>query len=345
MKSLVKPLVKSLVKPRVKSRVKSLPDYSDVVAAAKTIKGHAVRTPLLSSFVLDEMLGAKVLFKAECLQRTGSFKFRGAYNAITNLQEPILKSGIVACSSGNHAQGIAEAARMKGVNATIIMPSDAPESKKVRTRRSGATILEYDRHRQDRDAVTEQVATKLSAPIVHPYETFDVIAGQGTCALEFCEDLIRLGLVPDHVLVCAGGGGLLAGVTLATKHHFPNADIHPVEPDGYDDQARSHSAGERLGDNLNKPSICEAILTPMPGENSFAICKNVVSRGLVVTDEEALRAVAFAFHELKLVVEPGGAVALAALLAGKLDVTGKVVVATLSGGNIDGEILAKALAA
>ncbi len=320
-----------------------LPTYRDVCEAADMLAGHAIRTPLIENQMLNDMLGARIFFKAECLQRTGSFKFRGAYNTIMRLDDAKVENGIVACSSGNHAQGVAEAARLRDIKATILMPADAPQSKKDRTRRSGAIIVEYDRHSQDREQLTLELANELSAPIVHPYESFHVIAGQGTCALEFCEDISKKDLNLDHVLVCCGGGGLLAGIVLATKKAFPDALIHTVEPSGYDDQKRSHEVGHRVANQRADPSVCDAIVTPMPGENSFEICKDNLSQGLVVTDEEALAAVAFAFRELKLVVEPGGAVTLAALLAGKIDVNGKTVVATLSGGNIDAEILNRAL--
>jgi threonine dehydratase len=321
----------------------SLPDYSDVVDAARVLKGQAVRTPLISNPILNDLVGGQVFLKAECLQRTGSFKFRGAFNALHHVGEIEGEAGIVACSSGNHAQGLAEAARIYGFDATIIMPEDAPQAKKARTLRSGATVIEYDRYTTDREKLTQKFADDTGATLVHPYENFHVIAGQGTVGLEACEDLAAIGLSVDHFLVCAGGGGLMAGVTLAAKHQFPNIEIHPVEPEGHDDQTRSHAAGKRLGGNSGTPSLCDAILTPMPGKASFAICHGVVSHGLVVTDEQALDAVAFAFNELKLVVEPGGAVTLAALLHNKIDVKGKTVVATLSGGNIDAPVMARAL--
>ena len=320
-----------------------LPTYQDVVAAAGVIDGHAIKTPLIESQLLNDQLGARIFFKAECLQRTGSFKFRGAFNALSNLDDVKGEEGVLACSSGNHAQGVAEAARLMGTRATILMPSDAPRSKKDRTTRSGATIVEYDRHRENREEIVEAMAQSSGARIVHPYETFHVIAGQGTCGLEICQELQTRGLELDHILVCTGGGGLLAGTLLAAKEHFPSALIHSVEPQNYDDQKRSHLAGERLPIESNQSSVCDAIMTPMPGEKSFEICKGQLGEGLTVTDEEALRAVAFAFHELKLVVEPGGAVTLAALLSGKLDVKGKTVAATLSGGNIDPDMMARAL--
>ncbi|MEP1206455.1 MAG: threonine/serine dehydratase [Rhizobiaceae bacterium] len=321
----------------------SLPEFSDITDAAAVIKGHAVRTPLISNNLLDERVGGRVFLKPECLQRTGSFKFRGAFNALSRVGEEAKTRGIVACSSGNHAQGVAEAARLMGLKATIIMPQDAPELKKQRTARSGADIIEYDRYSEDREVLTQQYADETGAILIHPYEHHDVIAGQGTVGLEACLDLIEMGLIADHFLVCAGGGGLMAGITLAAIHHFPDIQVHPVEPEGHDDQIRSHKAGERLGGNVNAPSLCDAILTPMPGAASFAICHGVISEGMTVSDEEALAAVAFAFHELKLVVEPGGAVTLAALLSGKLDCSGKTVLATLSGGNIDPPVMARAL--
>lgn len=320
-----------------------LPEFPDIVAASEAIKGMAVRPPLVNSPILDDMLGGRVFFKPECLQRTGSFKFRGAYNALSSLPPEAKSQGIVACSSGNHAQGVAEAARLLGYKATIIMPEDAPELKKQRTARSGATIIEYDRYSVDREKLTEEYAGETGSVLIHPFDNFHVIAGQGTVGLEACTDIAAMGLEADHFLICAGGGGLMAGITLAAQHHFPKISIHPVEPEGHDDQKRSHQAGERLGGNSKSPSVCDAILTPMPGELSFAICKGQLGEGLIVSDQEALDAVAFAFNELKLVVEPGGAVTLAALLSGKLDVKNKIVLATLSGGNIDAPVMARAL--
>ncbi|MEM8750242.1 MAG: threonine/serine dehydratase [Pseudomonadota bacterium] len=320
-----------------------LPDISDIRAAAETLRGEAVRTPLINSRVLDDLVGGQIFLKSENLQRTGSFKFRGGYNAVSNLPASAAQTGVLACSSGNHAQGVAEAARLMGYKATILMPQDAPETKKERTKRSGAGVVEYDRWTQDRDTVVQEMADKSGAPIIHPYETFHVIAGQGTVGLEIAEDMQAMGLVPDHYLVCTGGGGLLAGSALGLTSSFPDVQMHTVEPEGHDDQRRSHEAGERLGGNSKNPSVCDAIVTPMPGFKSFAMCLGKLGQGLVISDEEALKAVAFAFRELKLVVEPGGAAALAAILSGKLDVRGKTIVATLSGGNIDAAMMARAL--
>ena len=322
------------------------PIYQDVINAARRIKGHAIKTPLLTSHILDEMCGARVYLKAENLQRTGSFKFRGAMNSVTAYLEQeaeLAKRGVIACSSGNHAQGIAEAARLLNVPATIIMPFDAPKIKVERTRRSGATVLFYDRAKEDRDEVTNAKAEELGAVLIHPYNNPYVMAGQGTCALEavgfFEENDIEL----DRVFACTGGGGLSAGIALVMQERFSKAQFHTVEPEGFDDYSRSLESGERLTNATTVGSICDAIITPTPGELSFSILKGYAAEGLVISDEEALRAVAFAFNELKVVVEPGGAAALAALLSNKIDIQGETVLVTLSGGNIDPEMMRKAL--
>jgi threonine dehydratase len=322
----------------------TLPTHADVLAAAERIRGEAVRTPLITSEALDAITGGYVFLKPECLQRTGSFKFRGAFNAVSRVPEAQRAAGVVACSSGNHAQGVAAAAQILGLPATIVMPADAPAIKRERTEGYGATVVPFDRATQDRDAITEALAAEKGATLVHPYDNFNVIAGQGTVGLEIIEDLAARGLKPDVVLVCCGGGGLTAGVALAIKTAAPDAEIYPVEPAGFDDQTRSFAAGERLANTRLSGSLCDALLTPMPGVLSFAMNKDRVTRGIVVTDEEALEAVRFAARELKLVVEPGGAVALAAALTGKVDLKGKVVAVVLSGGNIDPAILARAIA-
>jgi threonine dehydratase len=321
-----------------------LPSFADVVAAADRIRGRAVRTPLLSCPALDEVVGARVLIKPECLQRTGSFKFRGAFNALSQIPEAERAKGVVACSSGNHAQGVAEAARLLGMPATIVMPSDAPAIKKARTRAMGAAIVDYDRATEDRDVLTERIAAEKGAPVVHPYENRHVIAGQGTLGLEVAEDLRALGLKADRVLVPGGGGGLMAGVALAVTELMPGAALVGVEPEGFDDQGRSAAAGTRVRNARLSGSLCDALLAPTPGKLSFAINRPRVSAWAAVSDAEALKAVAFAAREMKLVGEPGGLVGLAALLSGKVEVAGETVVVVVSGGNIDADVLARALA-
>ena len=312
-----------------------LPAISDIRLAAERLAGRAVRTPLLASDVLDELTGARIFIKPECLQKTGSFKFRGAYNAISSLSEAERAFGVVACSSGNHAQGVAEAARLLGVAATIVMPADAPSIKIERTKRSGAQVVTYDRANEDRDAIAGEICKRTGAVEVHPYNNAQVIAGQGTCGLEIAEDIEKAGHSCDRVLVCTGGGGLTAGVALAIHDRFPQAKIHTVEPEGFDDYRMSLEAGKRVGNERLSGSACDALLAPSPGEIGFAINRERIESGFVVSDEEAFEAMRFAFLELKLVVEPGGAVALAALLQAGRQFSGETIACILSGGNVD----------
>ncbi|WP_417770956.1 threonine ammonia-lyase [Stappia sp.] len=320
------------------------PVFQDILDARRRIAGEAVLTPLISSAFLDELTGGRILLKAESLQRTGSFKFRGAFNRLSMIPEADQARGVVACSSGNHAQGVAEAARILGMPATIVMPADAPEAKLFRTRRSGAEIVTYDRASEDRDAITQALAAEKQATLVHPYNDLGVIAGQGTIGVEVVEQAAERGLAVEAMLTCAGGGGMTGGIALALEALAPDCEFLPVEPAEFDDYGRSLAAGERVANARSSGSICDALLTPMPGEIGFAITRRRAKRALAVSDEEALAAVAFAFRELKLVVEPGGAVTLAAVLSGKLPVKGRTVALTLSGGNIDGAMLARALA-
>ena len=321
----------------------SLPEYGHLLDAQRRIAGQAVVTPLVSNPILDRITGGRIFLKAENLQRTGSFKFRGAYNRLSRIPAGKRDNGVVACSSGNHAQGVAEAARLLGMPATIVMPGDAPEIKRARTERSGAKIVTYDRASEDREAIAEQICAKTGAVFVHPFNDPEVIAGQGTCGLEICDFLHAAGLSADVLLVCCGGGGLTAGTSLAVKHHFPACRCYAVEPEGFDDTTRSLESGVRETNAKVSGSVCDALLAERPGERSFAINQKTLSGGLTVSDDDALRAVAFAFFEAKLVLEPGGAVALAALLANKIDVTGKTVIAVLSGGNIDAAMMCRAL--
>ncbi len=319
------------------------PVFDDVAAARARIAGVASVTPLLRFPFLDDLTGGTVLIKPETLQRTGSFKFRGAYNRLSLIPESERSKGVVACSSGNHAQGVAEAARLIGMPATIVMPSDAPALKKARTERSGAAVVTYERGREDRDAIAAEISARTGATLVHPYNDAGVIAGQGTIGVEIAEQAAALGLEPEAMLTCCGGGGMTGGIALALETLLPDCAIYPVEPQGFDDYARSLAAGERLGNPAEGGSVCDALMSPSPGELGFAITSRRAREGLVVSDAEALAAVAFAFNELKLVVEPGGAVALAAVLTGKLPVKGRTVALILSGGNIEPAMLMRAL--
>lgn len=325
----------------VSADLSRLPTAADVDAAAERLGGVALRTPLISSPVLDACAGGRVFLKAETMQRTGSFKFRGAYNKLSTLSERTRGGGVVAFSSGNHAQGVAAAAKLLGMPAVIVMPHDAPRQKRERTAAHGAEIVLYDRVRDDREAMAREIAAKRGAVLVPPYDDVLVIAGQGTAGREIAEDVARLGHALDGVIVNASGGGLAAGVALAVKARVPQAAIYTAEPEGFDDHARSLRSGRRERNAGHTGTICDALMAQMPGELTFAINRSLVTAGLTATEAEIGRAVAFAFHELKLVVEPGGAVALAALLAGRLDIAGRTIVAVLSGGNIDPDLLVR----
>lgn len=310
----------------------------DVRAAAARIKGHAVRTPLLRSDALDAATGARIWLKPECLQRTGSFKFRGAWNRLSALAPEQRAAGVVAFSSGNHAQGVAYAAKLLGMPATIVMPSDAPPVKVARTRGHGAEVVFYDRLSEDRIAIARALAAERGAVIVPPFDDPLIIAGQGTAGLEAAEDLAAMGVAADFALVCCGGGGLASGFAIGS-----GLPVVVVEPAGYDDVVRSLAAGEIRSVENPGPTVCDALQTLAPSARTFGILQAVGARGVVVSDEAALAAVAFAFRELKLVLEPGGAVALAAALTGAVDVAGRTVVVMLSGGNVEPAIFARAL--
>ena len=318
-----------------------LPTAADIEAAAKRLYGVAVRTPLINAPVLDDRLGARVFLKAETLQRTGSFKFRGAYNKISSIPMERRAAGVVAYSSGNHAQGVAAAARLLGLHATIVMPADAPRLKRERTAALGAEIVLYDRDTEDRAAIAARLVAERGATLVPPYDDPLIIAGQGTIGREIVEDLARQGLKPDIVVVGASGGGLAAGISLGIKARVPTAKFYTVEPEGFDDTLRSFKSGQREHNERMSGSICDALMSNSPGELTFPITQRLIGSGMTASDAEVGRAVRYAFEELKLVVEPGGAIGLAALLAGKLDVKGKVVVGILSGGNVDVEMFAK----
>jgi threonine dehydratase len=323
-----------------------IPDYDDVRAAAKRIAGHALRTPLLAHTPLDRLTGGRILLKLENLQHTGSFKFRGAWNRLVQLDDRQRAAGVVAFSSGNHAQGIAEAARQLRIRATIVMPSDAPRVKRQNTINMGAEVVEYDRVRESREEIGARIASERGATLVPPFDDPDVIAGQGTVGIEMAEQAQDLGLTLDDVVVCCSGGGLTAGIVIAMTRLAPHAGVWTAEPEAYDDHRRSLETGRRQRNEPGRPdSICDALLAPMPGELTFAINQPALRGGLAVSDDEVRRAIAFAARTLKLIVEPGGAAALAAVLSGKLAVRERTVAVTLSGGNIDDTLLAKCLAA
>src|SRR6267154_4220169 len=317
---------------------------ADIDAAARVLAPYAVRTPLLSAAVLDERAGTRVFLKPEMLQRTGSFKFRGAFNKLSSIPMDKRGGGVVAFSSGNHAQGVAAAAQILNMQATIVMPADAPLSKRERTKAYGAEVVLYDRDREDREAIARDIAGKRGATLVRPYDDPMVIAGQGTVGREIAEDMAALGVTPDIVVAPVSGGGLIAGVATAIKARFPQAVLIVAEPEGYDDHGLSLRAGHREAHHAAGRTICDALMAQMPGEMTFSINSKLLAKGVTASDDEVGAAVAFAYRELKLVVEPGGAVALAALLAGRIDARGKNIVIVLSGGNVDADLFAKLVA-
>ncbi|HXZ01327.1 MAG TPA: threonine/serine dehydratase [Stellaceae bacterium] len=323
----------------------SLPGIADLRAAAGRLDGRAVRTPLLEAPLLNARLGLRLLVKAETLQWTGSFKFRGAMNTLLQLDERQRRAGVVAYSSGNHAQGVAAAAQLLGIPATIVMPADAPAIKVANTRGYGAEVVLYDRWGESREAIGARLAAERGASLVPPYDDARVIAGQGTVGLEIAAQAAALGARLDALVVPASGGGLVAGCALALAAESPATRVYSAEPEAADDLRRSLAAGERLANDPAARSICDALLAPMPGEITFAINRRLLAGGLAVSDTEVLRAMAVAFAELKLVVEPGGAAALAAVFAGRLDAKGKTVAVVASGGNVDRETFIRALAA
>lgn len=315
-------------------------DIDDIEAAARRLHGIVIETPLLQNSELDRIAAGKVMLKPECLQRTGSFKIRGAYNLLSQLSAEQAERGVVAWSSGNHAQGVAAAGKILGIRTAIVMPEDAPTAKLENTRRLGGEIITYDRYTGDREAIARALAAERGAEIVPPFDHPHIIAGQGTVGLEIAEQSKSLGLPADQVLICCGGGGLTSGSSVALKARLPDVAIYTVEPEEFDDTARSLECGERVSNSSRARSICDALLPDTPGQNTFEIMRRLVSAGLVVSDEEVRAAMRFAFRHLKLVVEPGGAVALAAVLAGKVSTADKTTVVVLSGGNVDVELFA-----
>lgn len=314
---------------------------NDIEAAAARLSGISVMTPLLRNFELDRVAGGTVLLKPECLQVTGSFKIRGAYNFLSQLTKEQARRGVVAWSSGNHAQGVAAAGGMLGIATAIVMPEDAPKAKLENTKKLGGEVITYDRYTGDREAIARGIAAERGAELVPSYDHEHIIAGQGTVGLEIAEQSIEMDLPVDQVLICCGGGGLSAGSAIALKARLPEVSVHTVEPQNFDDTARSLELGERVCVDASARSICDALQAHTPGELTFEINRRLLGPGLTVTDDEVREAMRFAFQHLKLVVEPGGAVALAAVLAGKIDTREKTTAVVLSGGNVDGDLYAE----
>ncbi|MBE1283809.1 MAG: pyridoxal-phosphate dependent enzyme [Rhodobacteraceae bacterium] len=315
-----------------------------IEAAASRLDGHVRRTPLLSSPFLDEIAGRRILVKPECLQHTGSFKFRGGLSAVTALDPEVRKRGVIAFSSGNHAQGVALAARMHAIPAVIIMPKDAPALKIDNTRALGAEVVLYDRvGGESREALGQGLSDARGLTLIKPYDEPQVIAGQGTTGLEIAEQAAELGVTQAEVLVCCGGGGLTSGIALALEDRAPEMRVRPCEPDGFDDTKRSLASGIITRNPSESGNICDAILTPQPGEITFPILQRLCGPGLSVTEDEALQAMALAFSRLKVVAEPGGAVALAAALFRADQLQSDTVIVTISGGNVDPSLFREAL--
>lgn len=317
------------------------PLIADIETAADRLKGHAQRTPLLNAPLLDAEYGRRVFVKAECLQKTGSFKYRGARNAVAALSDARRAAGVIAFSSGNHAQGVALAARELGATAVIIMPSDAPALKIVNTRALGAQVVLYDRDTEDRDEIGDRLSAERGLTLIKPFDNRNVIAGQGTTGLEIAEQASQAGVDAADVLVCCGGGGLTSGIAIALAAKSPGMTPRPVEPENFDDVTRSLATGKIQTNTRRSGSICDAIVTPSPGQITFPILAAHCGPGIVVSDDDALRAMAVAFTHLKIVLEPGGAVALAAALFHRTDP--QDVIAVASGGNVDAPMFRMAL--
>ena len=321
----------------------NLPDIHDIQDAAARLKGIVTTTPLLRNDKLDELVGAPVYVKCEPLQVTGSFKIRGAYNRLCRLSAEEREKGVVAFSSGNHAQGVARAARLLGMPAVIVMPEDTPAIKIDGVKADGADIVFYDRFSESRELIAESLTKKLGAVLVPSFDDFHIIAGQGTCGLEIAEQW-PLETPPAQLVCCVGGGGLISGVSLAVRNAFPDIEIFGAEPADFDDFDRSLKAGERLGNPAGARSICDALLSERPGEMTFEIAREQLTGIGRISDDDARDAVRFAFRNLKIVAEPGGAAALAAVLAGRIPVSDGPIVVVLTGGNIDARLMSDILA-
>jgi threonine dehydratase len=311
------------------------PDYAEIEAAHARIAPHLEFTPLLESPALNARCGARVLVKAECLQRTGSFKIRGALNRLLQLSDTERARGVVAFSSGNHALAVATAARQLGVPAVIVMPSDAPRAKNAGTRQLGAEVIEYDRDREDRAAIAARLQRERGMALAPPYDDRRIVAGQGTLGRELALQLRERGVVADVLALGCSGGGLAGGCATAFAHLSPATEVWVVEPAGFDDTARSLAAGKRVANATASGSICDALMVSMPGEMTFEINRRLLAGAVAVSDAEVIEAMRVVHEDFHMRVEPGGVVGLAAVLCKRIDVAGKTVVAILTGGNID----------
>jgi threonine dehydratase len=319
-------------------------DIAAIEAAAARLEGVAVRTPLIRNDELDSIAGGPVLVKCENLQAIGSFKIRGAYNLMSQLTAAQAARGVVAFSSGNHAQGVAMAGRLLDIHAAIVMPEDAPRAKMDNTRRLGGEVITYDRYSGDREAIAREIAAERGAALVPSYDHDDIIAGQGTVGLEIAEQALEMRLPPDQVLINCGGGGLSAGSAVALKARLLDVSVRTVEPEDFDDTARSIAAGRRMTVASGSRSICDSLLAESPGKLPFGIHRQLFDAGLTVSDREVRDAMRFAFLNFKMVVEPGGAVSLAAVLSGRIETAGKSTAIVISGGNVDMDEFAAILA-
>ena len=320
-------------------------DYNRIRAANDRLMGHKRVTPLLSSPFLDDIAGKQIFVKPECLQHTGSFKYRGAFSAVSAQPDDTRAKGVIAFSSGNHAQGVALAARQHGISSVIIMPADAPKTKIDNTRALGAEVVLYDREHEDRDEIGARISQERDLTLIKPFDEPEVIAGQGTCGLEIAEQAAELGITDADVLVCCGGGGLTSGIALALEQDAPNMRVRPVEPKGFDDVCRSLISGKIERNPTTLGSLCDAIVTLSPGQLTFPIMLRLCHAGITVTEEQALHAMQLAHDRLKITIEPGGAVALAAALFHGDQTSSDCVIAVASGGNVDRDVFERALTA
>ncbi len=316
---------------------------SGVRAAAKRIAGSVIKTPLLENEWLNERAGGRVLLKAETLQHCGSFKFRGAMNRLSMLTPEERKRGVLAWSSGNHAQGIARAARLFASPATIVMPKDAPALKVAQVKAYGGEIVFFDRYTQDREAIGRKIAAERGLALAPSYDHVDVIEGQGTLAIEAVEQAQAVGAAFDVFIICCGGGGMTSGCATILEEISPATEVFIAEPEGFDETWASITAGRKLKADISRKTLCDALATPSPGDITFPIMQRLVRGGFSISDDEVSETIAWAFKYLKLVLEPGGAAALAAVFHRKIRAEGRTIGLTLSGGNIDPSLFATIL--